>query len=135
MAIKGAAPEHRRVTPHLIVQNTNAAVAYYQKAFGAAVLDFAPLPNGENLHAHLRIADSAVMLTQEDTDKKKQLERAPGRLAAPQTLGGTTVILELYVDDSDAWFNRAVDAGATPTLPLCDSFWGDRYGWVTDPFG
>jgi len=135
MAIQGAAPEPGRVTAHLIVPNTNAATAFYEKAFGAKVLYLAPLPNGENMHAHLRVADSLVMLTQEDSDKGKQLERTPARLAAPQTLGGTTTILELYVDDSEAWFQRAVDAGATPTLGICDSFWGDRMGWVTDPFG
>lgn len=86
------------------------------------MLYLAPLPNGENMHAHLRIADSMVMLTQEDTDKKKQLERTPARLAAPQTLGGTTTILELYVDNSDEWFERTIGAGATPTLPMSDSF-------------
>ena len=56
-------------------------------------------------------------------------------LHSPQTLGGTSTVLELYVDDADAAHRRAVDAGATPTLPVSDTFWGDRYGWVTDPFG
>ena len=75
------------------------------------------------------------MLTQEDSDPKTQQERSPGRLAAPQTLGGTTTIFELYVDDVDKAYERAVEAGATPTMPLTDVPWGDRYGWVLDPFG
>jgi len=135
MAIKGAQPEHLRITPHLIVKNTNAAMDFYQRAFAAEVLYLAPLPNGENLHAHLRIAKTVVMLTQEDSDPKKQRERSPGGLAAPQTLGGTTTIFELYVDDVDTSYKRAVDAGATPVIPLGDMFWGDRYGWVLDPCG
>jgi len=135
MAIKGAQPEHLRITPHLVVKKTNEAVDFYKRAFGAQVLYSAPLPNGENLHAHLRIAETVVMLTQEDSDPKKQRERSPGGLAAPQTLGGTTTIFELYVDDVDKSYERAVDAGATPVIPLEDTFWGDRYGWVLDPFG
>ena len=135
MAIKGARPEHLRITPHLIVKNTKEAVAFYERALGAKLLYFAPLPNGENLHANLRIAQTIVMVTQEDSDPKKQRERSPGGLASPQTLGGTTTIFELYVDDVDSSYQRAVDAGATPILPLSDTFWGDRYGWVLDPFG
>ena len=135
MAIKGAQPDHLRITPHLIVKNTQAAVEFYQRAFGARVLYLAPLPNGENLHAHLRIAETVVMLTEEDSDPNKQRERSPGGLAAPQTLGGTTTILELYVDDADKSYQRALDAGATPVVPLADTFWGDRYGWILDPFG
>ena len=30
---------------------------------------------------------------------------------------------------------RALIAGAVPTMPLADMFWGDRYGQVKDPFG
>jgi PhnB protein len=135
MAIQGAQPDHLRITPHLIVKNTRDAISFYERAFGAKVLYLAPLPNGENLHAHLRIAESVVMLTQEDSDPNKQKGRSPGGLAAPQTLGGTTTILELYVDDVDQSYERAVNAGATPVIPLSDTFWGDRYGWVLDPCG
>jgi PhnB protein len=53
----------------------------------------------------------------------------------PQSIGGTPVSLHLYVEDADAWFRRAIDAGATVSMPLEDTFWGDRYGQVTDPFG
>jgi PhnB protein len=57
------------------------------------------------------------------------------RVRAPETLGGACVLLELYVDDVDAWYQRAVKAGAAPTMLPADTFFGDRYGWVTDPFG
>ena len=45
------------------------------------------------------------------------------------------MLLELYVDDVDGWFSRAVAAGGQPTMPPADTFFGDRYGWVTDPSG
>ncbi len=45
------------------------------------------------------------------------------------------VMLHLQVNDPDAWWNRAVDAGATAVLELADQFWGDRYGQIEDPFG
>ncbi len=69
-----------------------------------------------------------VMLTEED------VEQTSAKLgpASPQSLGGTSTILELYVDDVDAAYKRAVEAGATPTCPVMDTFWGGRYGWVTD---
>jgi PhnB protein len=54
---------------------------------------------------------------------------------APQSLGGSTGYLFLYVPDVDAAFKRAVDAGATVAMPLTDMFWGDRFGKVADPFG
>src|SRR5438046_9058703 len=54
---------------------------------------------------------------------------------SPQTLGGSTGGLYLYVEDVDKAFKRATDAGATVKMPVTDMFWGDRYGQVTDPFG
>lgn len=45
------------------------------------------------------------------------------------------VMLHQDVDDADAWFSRAVEAGATVTMPLAVQFWGDNYGQIRDPFG
>src|SRR6185295_16257467 len=56
-------------------------------------------------------------------------------VAAPESLGATTTILEYYVEDVDASYRRAVDAGAKPMLPIHNAFYGDRTGWVMDPFG
>ena len=50
-------------------------------------------------------------------------------------LGGSPASLWLYVDNSDALFNRAVGAGAKVHMPLADQFWGDRGGAVSDPSG
>jgi hypothetical protein len=50
-------------------------------------------------------------------------------------LRGTSVSLHLWVEDCDAAFDRAVEAGARVSMPLTDAFWGDRYGRLIDPFG
>jgi PhnB protein len=54
---------------------------------------------------------------------------------SPKTLGGSCVVLNLFMDDIDKLFNQAVAAGATVTMPLANQFWGDRYGQLKDPFG
>lgn len=57
------------------------------------------------------------------------------RTRLPEYLRGTSVILEMYADDVDAAYQRAIDAGATPQNEVGDAFYGDRYGHLTDPFG
>jgi PhnB protein len=136
MAIKGASGEKGRITPHLIVKDANAAVDFYRRALGATELYRSPLPGGMGVHVHLRIGHTMVMVTEEVPPRPDEAElHKHVVLKSPQTLGGTCVVLELVVDDVDDAYRRAVDAGALPTLPLTDQFFGDRYGWVTDPFG
>ena len=85
------------------------------------------MPDGQKLmHAEIQIGDSRIMLGDESPDMGA---------VSPQTLGGTAVSLNIYTEDCDAMFNRAVSAGATPKMPPADMFWGDRYCKVTDPFG
>jgi uncharacterized glyoxalase superfamily protein PhnB len=43
--------------------------------------------------------------------------------------------ITLQVDNVDAWWKRATDAGATAVEPPSDMFWGDRWGLLRDPFG
>ena len=83
-------------------------------------------PGGMIAHAELEIGGSLVMLA----DPFPQSTTKP-----PKELGGTSVGVFMYVEDVDAVVARAVDAGATITMPVDDMFWGDRYGKVTDPFG
>lgn len=56
-------------------------------------------------------------------------------LASPETLGGTTCLFQVGVPDVDAAYQLAVDNGAVPAMPPTNMFWGDRYGWVRDPYG
>jgi len=130
MSITGARPNDRRISPHLIVRDGDAAIAFYGRAFGATVLYRSPMPAGVGIHAQLRIGESTVLISTESLMHEPELH-----VRAPESLGGSATILELYVDDVDAAFQRAVAAGATPTLLPTDQFFGDRYGQLRDPFG
>lgn len=115
------------VTPHLVVRGAARAIGWYEQAFGATEMLRMPMPGTDRLaHAEIRVADSAVYLADEFPDW--------GSLS-PLALKGSPVTIHLYVEDADAWFDRAVKAGAKVTMPMNDAFWGDRYGQVVDPFG
>lgn len=114
------------ITAHLSLREAPKAIEFYQEAFGAQVLGVHKTPDGKVMHATLKIGDSQLMLADE----------FPGMgTPAVQTLGGSPVILNIYVEDVDRLFNQAVAAGAKVTMPLANQFWGDRYGHVVDPFG
>src|SRR4030095_16400761 len=58
-----------------------------------------------------------------------------GECKSPQSLGGTSINLFLYVQDVDSAFQKAVAAGAKASMPPTDMFWGDRYSKLVDPYG
>lgn len=122
-----AVPEgFHTITVHLSVRSADKAIEFYKNAFGAQVLGVHRTPDGKVMHGMLKIGDSFLMLADE----------FPGMSTpAPQTLGGSPVVLNIYVEDVDALWKQALAAGATVTMPLADQFWGDRYGHVKDPFG
>jgi len=135
MAIQGAHGEKDRIAPHLIVRNATEALEFYKRALGAVELYRSPLPGGMGVHIHMRIGKSFAMVTEETPPSQSHGIDSTIALLSPQSLGGTTTIHEILVDDVDSAYKRAVDEGATPLLPVSDCFWGDRYGWVRDPFG
>ena len=115
------------VTPHLSIRGGRAAEAieFYKQAFGAEELMRHAAEDGKRLlHASLRINGDMLMLADDFPEYR-------GREAGPPE----GVTLHLHVQDADAAWKRAVDAGAQVTMELADQFWGDRYGQVTDPFG
>jgi len=114
------------LTPHLIVSGAADAVAFYQKAFNAEEVSRMAGPGKKLMHAVIRVGDSLFMLA----DEFPQWDTR-----GPQAIGGSPITVHMYVDDADAVFNQAVEAGATVLSPLEDQFWGDRYGKLQDPFG
>jgi uncharacterized glyoxalase superfamily protein PhnB len=115
------------VSPHLAVRGGLAAMEFYKKAFGAEERGRFMTPDGKQLmHGEIKIGDSIVMLGEENAQRG-----CPG----PQSVGGTTVSLYLYVQDADRVCSQAITAGAKSVMPVADMFWGDRAGTVTDPFG
>jgi uncharacterized glyoxalase superfamily protein PhnB len=114
------------ITPHIVVSDAGKAIEFYKKAFDAKENARHLAPDGKAImHAQLTIGSSMLMLANE----------YPPSCLSPKSRGGTSLTLHLYVENADAFFDRAVKAGCAVKMPLSDQFWGDRYGQVEDPFG
>ena len=134
MAVKGSVPAQGVIVPHLVVRDAAVAIQFYERAFSAKVLFRSPSPSGNGEHIHLKVWDSLIQVSTEEP--RQRAEKAEGALlASPQTLSGSTCVFQVAVADVDVAFKRAVDQGAVPVLPPTDMFWGDRYSWISDPFG
>jgi len=117
---------YHSLTPYFTVRDAARAIEYYKRAFGAQEIMRMDAPGGKIGHAELRIGDSVIMLGDE----------MPGAgNKSPQSLGGTTAGVMLYVDNVDRVFEQAVAAGGEVESKPTDMFWGDRYGRLKDPFG
>ncbi len=124
-------PEHlHTVTPRLVVSDGPAAIEFYRAAFGAEEIgERFTGPDGELIHAEVRIGDSVVMILEAAGHSD-----APTK--PPDALGGVvTTIMATYWEDVDAAWKRACAAGAEVIFPLADQFYGERGGRLHDPFG
>lgn len=124
---------YNSVTPYLVVDDAKRAIEFYRDAFGAEEKFRLPMPvpsdaaGGVRIgHAEIKIGDSFVMLADEFPEM--------GHLG-PNSRGGPTSSIVLYVEDVDTAFKKALQAGAKEQRPVKDEFWGDRMGTLTDPFG
>lgn len=106
------------ITPHLAIKDAQAALAFYKKAFGAKVLSKMLAPDGKILHADLMVGDAHVFVSD------------PMMNSQPSSAS-----IHVYVENADKAWKKAVAAGAKVVMQLDNSFWGDRYGLLADPFG
>jgi PhnB protein len=113
---------------YLSLKGADKAIDYYKKAFGAKEIGRITTPDGKILHAELQIGDSRFMLSEEMPEWGNK---------SPKTLGGSSVMVSLYVEDVDSVFKQALDAGGKVLggMDVKDQFYGDRSGTVEDPFG
>lgn len=117
---------YHSVTPYLIVKGAAKAIEFYKQAFGATETLRMAQPDGRIGHAELKIGDSTIMLADEFPEINAR---------GPESLGGTPVMIHLYVEDVDAVAKKASSAGAKELRPVKDQFYGDRSGMFADPFG
>ena len=118
---------YHSITPYLVVRNASKAIDFYKKAFDAEERVRMQSPDGKGImHAELRIGDSIFMLTEESEMMKCQ---------SPESIGGSPLSLYVYVKDVDKIFDQAISTGATILDPVSDKFYGDRSGYLKDPFG
>lgn len=117
----------RTVTPHIVVKGGAEAIDFYRRAFGAEELyRHVEEKSGLIMNASIRIGDSIIMLNDEMPE---------WGCLGPAESRPSSVTIHLYVENVDRVFDQAVSAGAEPVMPVSDTFWGDRYGTLQDPFG
>ena len=126
MTIQPIPEGYHSVTPYLGIRGAEEAIEFYKRAFDATELLRLTAPDGKIGHAEIRIGNSPIMMGDPCDD-------SPFR--NPQSLGGSSVGLHVYVEDVDSLFARAVEAGAKVIRPVEDQFYGDRTGTLEDPFG
>lgn len=118
VAVKGG------VVPYLSIDGAMKAADFYVKAFGGEIATaYPPDEKGRTMHVHLYVNGSSVMLSDFYPEHGHGHEK-------PQAFN-----LNLQVDDIEAWWKRAIDAGCTPIMPPQKMFWGDTYAQCADPFG
>ncbi len=118
MPVKPIPDGYHTVTPYVMIAGADRFIAFMQAVFGATVSEQLMQPDGRIGHTELRVGDSLIMLS----------EVAAGQNATP-------IVLHLYVEDVDAAFARAVEAGGTVVSPPANQFYGDRSGGVIEPSG
>jgi PhnB protein len=112
------------LAPWLSVRNGAKAVDFYKKAFDAVELFRIDAPDGAVV-AQLSIEGATFWVSDESPAHQN---------FSPETLGGGTAKMLLVVSDPDAWFAKALSAGANKVTPVADAH-GWRFGRVVDPFG
>jgi PhnB protein len=126
MAVKPIPDNYPRVTPYLAIDGAAAAIDFYKKAFGATERLRMPGPDGKIGHAEIEIEGALIMMAD---------EYPPMNFRSPKAIGGSPVMMHMYVSDVDAFFRRAKDAGAEVLREPTTQFYGDRSCSIKDPFG
>jgi PhnB protein len=116
------------ITPYLVIRDAARAIDFYKNVFGARELVRMPGPNGTIGHAELEIGNAKIMLADENP------AMGQGHTSAT-TVGGSPVSIYLYLPNVDDVVHRATAAGAKLLKPVQDQFYGDRSGFIQDPFG
>lgn len=116
-----------RIAPYLCVDDAEAAIGFYAEVFGARERMRLPMPDGDIGHAELEVGDDALLMLSSEAPEMG--------VRAPKSIGGSPVMISIYVEDVDAVFAKALEAGATQTRAPEDQFYGDRAGQFEDPFG
>jgi PhnB protein len=118
-SVKPIPEDYHTVTPYLVVEGADKLIDFMKQAFGAKETERMSMPAGSIGHAEVRIGDSVIMMG----DARENMWKA------------MPTSIYLYVEDCDAVYKRALEAGATTLMEPKDQFYGDRSGGVRDPVG
>jgi len=124
--VKAVPDGYHSIQPYLHIRGAAEAIDFYKKAFDATERMRMPQGDGRIGHAEIQIGDSVIMLADEFPEKD---------IYSPKHFGGSAVSIMLYVEDCDATYKQALNAGAKSLREPADQFYGDRTAGVEDPFG
>ena len=118
---------YHSITTYITVDDFAAARGFYENVLGAR-LTYEPIvmDDGRVGHAEMTFGDTVIMISEAFPELG---------VVTATSLGGSPFMLTFYVEDADAVWQRAVDAGATPLRPVELQFYGARSGQFLDPFG
>jgi PhnB protein len=126
MAVQAIPQGYHRVNIHLTFADAKKAMDFYKKAFGGEERMLMPGPGGQGvMHGEIAIGDTTIFFADDVMRHGTTVEAG----------GSTAFVPHLWVEDADAAWKRAIEAGCKEVMPLANQFWGDRYGQVVDPFG
>jgi len=120
--------DYNSITPYLIVKGAAQAIEYYKNVFGATELFRMKGPDGKIGHAELKIGNSHIMLA----DENPNLGQGHSSAAS---IGASPVSLYVYIPAVDRVVQKAAAEGGKILKPVQDQFYGDRSGFIQDPFG
>ena len=117
---------YNTITPYLVIKGAAKAIEYYKNVFGATIVERMDGPDGRVGHAELQIGDSRIMLADENPQMGNR---------SAESIGASPVSLYVYLPDADKVVAKAAAEGAKILKPVEDQFYGDRSGFIQDPFG
>jgi PhnB protein len=116
MNVKPIPEGYHTVTPYLVVRGVAGLIEFLKQAFDAVEIHRLTRPDGGVGHAEVKIGDSRIMLGEPMGDRSPM-----------------PAMLYLYLNDVDAVYRRALEAGATSMSEPADQFYGDRNAGIKDP--
>jgi len=116
--IKRVPEGYHTVIPYIVVPGVGKLIDFAKQALGATEVYLSKRPDGAVMHAEIKIGDSIVMMG----------EGGEGGKHFP-------AMLYLYVEDMDAIYQQAIQAGAKSIREPANQIYGDRVGGVEDAFG
>jgi PhnB protein len=118
MAVRPIPDGYHSVTPYLVVNGVAKLIDFLQQAFGAQEMERMETPDGTVMHGEVKIGDSMIMMGEASARHKPM-----------------PASLYLYVTDTDALYQQAMQSGAISLMPPANQFYGDRNAGVQDPCG
>jgi PhnB protein len=120
MSVKPIPDGYHTITPYFAVRDAGKLMDFLKRAFDAEEIERLAMPDGTVMHGQMKVGDSMVMIGQVPQDSNYPLMPA---------------MLYMYVNDADAAYRKAMQAGGKSVMEPVDQFYGDRSGAVEDPAG